>query len=110
MTTLFRLVFWSILIWMLFVTVTASLERGIFEAAGKLWQDGWFRATLADAYFGFLTIFIWVAYKERQTAARIAWFILFMTLGNIAISIYILIQLHQLKTGATFDQLLVRRT
>ena len=110
MTTLLRLIFWSILICMFFVTVTASLERGIIEAAEKLWQDGWFRATLADAYFGFLTIFIWVAYKERQTAARISLFILFMTLGNIAISIYKLIQLHQLKTGATFDQLLVRRT
>ncbi len=109
MITLFRLIFWSILIGMLFVTVTASLERGIVEAAQTLWKDGWFRATLADAYFGFLTIFLWVVYKERHIVARITWFLLFMTLGNIAISIYILIQVHQLETDSSFEQLLVRR-
>ena len=55
--------------------------------------DPWFRATLVDAYCGFLTFFVWVAYNEHTMWRRGLWFVLIMTLGNIAMSVYVLIQL-----------------
>ena len=103
-----RALFLAILLGMLVVTVTASFDRGVFEAASELWPDPWFKATLADAYFGFLTIFVWIAYKEKSAGARILWFILLMTLGNIAISVYVLIQLFKLPAQASMTDVLLR--
>ena len=84
--TLFTL----ILITMLAVTTQASLEQSIFTALEGLWPDGWFRATLADAYFGFLAVFVWIAYRERTPLRLAAWFVALMLLGNIAIAVYFL--------------------
>ena len=81
---------------MLAVTTIASLDRGVFEAGADLWSDPWFRATLADAYFGFLAVYLWIAYKERSWGRRVLWFVLLMLLGNIAIAVYVLIQLFRL--------------
>ncbi len=108
MVMLLRVLFASILVAMLAVTVTASLDRGVFEAGAALWPDPWFKATLADAYFGFITIFVWIAYKERSWTARGLWLILVMGLGNIAIAIYMLIQLFRLRLDDPLSKLLVR--
>ena len=57
----------------------------------------WTLATLMDAYCGFLTFYIWVFYKEQRWIARIAWFVAIMLLGNMAMSVYVLIQLLRLR-------------
>ncbi|MEM7356489.1 MAG: DUF1475 family protein [Acidobacteriota bacterium] len=103
-----RALFAAILLGMLAVTLTASLDRGVFQAAAELWPDPWFKATLADAYFGFLTVYVWIAYKEKTLWARILWFVLLMGLGNIAIAIYVLIQLFKLESGDPWARLLLR--
>lgn len=104
-----KILFTLILLAMLAVTRLASFDRGVFEAGSDLWSDPWFRATLADAYLGFLTVYFWIAYKERTWGRRILWFALIMTLGNIAIAIYLLIQLYRLPPSATVEDLLLRR-
>lgn len=109
MRKLLKILFGAILLSMLYVTTTAMMERGVFEAGAALWPDAWFRATLADAYFGFVTFFVWVAYKERRAAAKVIWFILIMSLGNIAMSVYMLIQLSRLKPGDSWESLLLRQ-
>jgi len=43
----------------------------------------WTIATLMDAYFGFLTFYVWVFFKEVRALPRIAWFIAIMLLGNM---------------------------
>ena len=106
--TLLRVLFTGVLVVMLLVTTVATMERGIFDAASVLWSDAWFRATLVDAYVGFLTVFVWVAYKERSVVARVVWFVLLMALGNIAVSAYVLIQLQRLKPGESIERLLLR--
>jgi hypothetical protein len=88
-----KLFFVAVLGVMLWLTVTASLERGVFVALGELWPNLWFRATLADAYFAFLTVYLWVAWRERSLPARVVWFVLFMGLGSMAISAYMLLAL-----------------
>lgn len=109
MRSFLKVLFAGILACMLYVTTAATLEIGVFEGGAKLWPDPWFRATLADAYFGFVTIFVWIAYRERTHLARVVWFVLLMTLGNIAISIYVLIALFRLRPEEPLSALLERR-
>ena len=92
------------------LTVVASLDRSVLVAAAELWPDPWFKATLADAYFAFLTIYLWVAYKERTPGARITWLVLFLFLGNFAIATYMLRELLRLgRDGARPQDFLLRR-
>ena len=104
-----RAFFALILLAMLSVTITASIDQNLFEAVDTMWPNWWFKATLADAYFGFLTFFVWVAYKELRLWRKMVWFALIMLLGNLAISAYMLIELYKLKAGDTADILLTRR-
>ena len=64
--------------------------------------------SLADAYFGFLTFWLWVAYKEDGWGRRVLWFALIMTLGNIAMAAYVLLQLRRLAPGEPVERLLLR--
>lgn len=97
------------------VSVWATSKIGIGDAiAGLLAQPGagthpWFVATLFDAYFGFLWFWAWIAYKETSHAARAAWLVLVLGLGNIAMAAYMLLQLRRLPPGATAGDLLLRR-
>ena len=104
------IVFAAILISMLAVTTYASLDRSVFKVGTALTSDRWFQATLADAYFGFVTFYVWVFYKERSVLFRIVWFVLIMTLGNIAMSVYVLIQLANWDPVSGADGILLRRT
>ena len=106
MTRALQLFFGAILAGMLWVTVTASLDENVLTAAARLWEEPWFRATLADAYFGFLTVYVWIAYREPTWGRRALWFVLLMGLGNIAIAIYALIQLARLGPGESPASLL----
>jgi hypothetical protein len=99
-------VFGLILAAMLGVTVWASLERNVWDA-GYLFNDRWFVATFVDAYCGFLTFYVWVAYRERTAIGRVLWFIAIMGLGNIAMAVYVIIQLVRLRPGASVKELLV---
>jgi hypothetical protein len=97
---------------MLWVTSWAASQIGILDPA--MWEDylanRWAVATLFDAYFGFLTFYCWVAYKERSWFSRVLWFVLIMGLGNIAMAVYMLIQLARWKTGEPVAALLLRKT
>jgi len=105
MKALYALIFFA----MLSVTITASIDQNIFEAVGEMWPNWWFKATLADAYFGFLTFFVWVAYKELRLWRKLLWFALIMLLGNFAMSAYMLLELYRLQVGDTLETLLTRR-
>lgn len=100
--------FLAVLATMTWATVSASMERGVFDAGQALWDDKWFQATLWDTYFAFLTFFLWVAYKERSWISRVVWFVLIMVLGNFAIASYMLIQLGRLKKDEPLENLLLR--
>jgi len=102
-----QVLFTAILLAMLWITITASMQRGLFVAFDDLWPDLWFRATLADAYFGFLAVFCWIAYREATWVSRAVWFVLLMLLGNIAIAVYFLVELARLPgndVGPLFER------
>ena len=102
--------FLTILVGMLAVTIRASMNRSIFEVGSELTSDVWFQATLVDAYFGFLTFYAWVAYKEPSNIYRALWLLAILTLGNIAMSIYMLLQLWNWNEMEGVESLLLRKS
>ena len=80
---------------MLYVTISASIHQDIVSAVRLLWPDPWFRATLADAYCGFLFFWLWVAWREGSPGRSALWFLLIMGLGNLAMAGYLLLQLRR---------------
>ena len=103
-----KLLFAFIFVFMVGLTIHTSLQQPIWQAHSGFVNNPWAVATLYDAYFGFITFFCWLAWRERALASKIVWFILIMLLGNIAMSLYVLIQLFQLKSdegvAALFQQ------
>ncbi|NTW98658.1 MAG: DUF1475 family protein [Geobacteraceae bacterium] len=109
MKTFLTVVCLAVLAIMLYVTISASLHQDIVSATRQLWTDPWFRATLADAYFGFLFFWLWVAWREQSVAKSFLWFVLIMTLGNLAMAGYIMLQLRHLQSGDGVEALLLRK-
>lgn len=72
-------------------------------------NNPWLVATLFDAYFGFLWFWLWVATKESSNIARVVWLVLILLLGNMAMAIYMLIQLWKLPPNPQTKDLLLRR-
>lgn len=90
-----KALFHFIFVFMVVMTMRTSLHVSICEvsSAGAAWA--W--ATLKVAYFGFVTFFCWVAWRERSLAIESIWFILILLLGNIAGSFYLLAQIFGRK-------------
>ena len=95
--------FAGILVLMVGMTVWASLERNVLDN-GHLMRDRWFLATLADAYCGFITFYVWVAYRESSWLGRVLWFVAIMGLGNMAMAVYMLLQLWRHGSEATVPE------
>ncbi len=69
----------------------------------------WTVATLIDAYYGFITFYVWVLWKEPRALPRIAWFVAIMLLGNMAMAAYVLRQLARLEPDDSMAVLLATR-
>ena len=110
MKLLLKLLFGGIFIWMTVMTIRTCLAVSLWDAWPGYAANPWAVATLWDVYFGFLTFYLWVIYKERESGARILWFLLIMGLGNIATSLYILIQLRRLRRDEQPETILWSRT
>ncbi len=91
------------------VTSWASQQCALWAIPGSVGGHPWFIATLFDTYWAFLTFYCWVAYKERSWIGRIGWLLGILLLGNIAMSVYVLIQLFRVSPDASLDQVLLRR-
>ena len=104
-----RIAFIFVLVAMLWVTTWASLQLPLWKTPREVIGHPWFIATLFDTYLAFLTFYCWLAYKEVSNVARIAWLIAILLLGNIAMAIYMLIQLFRLPADAKMEALLLRR-
>ena len=107
--TALRLWLSLVLVGMLGVIGWASARCPLFEIPREVFTHPWFIATMFDTYFGFLTFYIWLAYKETGLVARIGWLIAILLLGNIAMSAYMLITLFRLPATATIEQVLLRQ-
>lgn len=104
-----RVFFSVVLLSMLVVTSWASMNCALWDIPSSVGGHPWFIATLFDAYWAFLTFYCWVVYKERGWIARIGWLIGILLLGNIAMAIYMLIQLFRVPANAKIEEVLLRR-
>jgi hypothetical protein len=104
-----RIAFMGVLAAMLSVTTWASMRGALWETPRAVVAHPWFIATLFDTYFAFLTFYCWVAYKETAIWARVVWLLAILTLGNIAMATYILIQLFRAPAHATLESVMLRR-
>lgn len=104
-----RIAFALVLASMLAVTTWASLDTPIWEIPREVASHPWFVASLFDAYFGFLTFFVWVAYREPSHLRRGLWLVAILLLGNIAMAIYALIRLFQVPANAGMEEVLMGR-
>jgi len=105
-----KLLFAGIFLYMVGMTTWVSLHKSILASGDEFsWaRSPWSVATLFDAYFGFITFYAWVFYKERSVVARIAWFLAIMGLGNIAMSSYVLLQLFRLRSEQPASDILLQ--
>lgn len=110
MTAALKAWFLLVLLAMLAVTTWAGLQENIFVAGGRLIRDPWGLATLFDAYFAFLAFWLWLAWRERGWLPRLLWLLAILTLGNLAMAAYVLIQLFQLPAGADPGALFQRKS
>ncbi|ADB15258.1 conserved hypothetical protein [Pirellula staleyi DSM 6068] len=110
MRTTLILIFSLFFVTLLAITVRATLLESITAVPSAVVSDPWFIATLADAYLSFLTFYCWVFYKERSWLARLGWLVAILLLGNMAISLYMLIAVIRLAPGDGPRELLLRQS
>lgn len=105
-----RLLFITVIASMLWVTSWASLHQplGAF-ARSAIFRDPWVIATLFDAYWAFVTFYVWVAWKEQSLVARVLWFLSIILLGNMAMSAYMLAQLFAVPAAGPLADVFTRR-
>jgi len=91
------LIGWFVLVLALMaaVTVWASLRGNVLAGFAEVWRAPWGRATLFDAYFAFVAVWLWIAWRERALEVRLGWLGAILLLGNFAIAIYFLLQLRR---------------
>jgi hypothetical protein len=104
-----RIFFLLVLLGMLWVTGWASLSVALWKTPREVATHPWFIATLFDAYFGFLTFYCWVCWKETSWAKRSVWLVAILLLGNIAMAVYALNKLFRLSPDEGVRELLVNR-
>jgi hypothetical protein len=109
--TALRVIFGFILVSLFAYTSWASTQQAVWEWRGLVDEpDRWWTiATLIDAYYGFLTFYVWVFYKETRALPRVGWFVGIMLLGNMAMAAYVLLQLARLRDDEPASAILASR-
>ena len=104
-----RVLFAVVIASMLAVTGWASLHTPLFAIPREVIGHPWFIATLFDAYWAFVTFYVWVAWKDQALAARLLWFVAVIALGNIAMAAYFLRELFGVPARGPLDAVFTRR-
>ena len=109
MKNLFIILFSVLCIWMIYIVVDTSIQSNLFKEWNYLSSIPWMRATLWDFYANIFVLLMWVYYRETNIAVKGLWTVLFITLGSIAVTGYVLIQIFSLKNGEGLEKILVRK-
>ncbi len=102
------LLFAAVFVWVIYIVIDTSFQSNLFAEWNYLKTIPWMQATLWDFYANIFVLLVWVYYKESNIAIKGLWTILFITLGSIAVTGYVLIQLFALKPGEGLEKILLR--
>ena len=103
-----RIAFSVVVATMLAVTGWASFQVPLWETPRAVATHPWFIATLFDCYFGFLTFYVWLAYRETKPWVRIAWLVAILLLGNLAMAAYVLNVVWRVPANTPVEAVLLR--
>jgi hypothetical protein len=109
MIRLLRALFFLLFAYVGYTVIETSLKSNLFDAWSELASIPWMSATLKDFYALLAPVLLWMFYKERHAAARTIWTILFVCLGSIGTSAYILLQLMAVPADAPLAAVLLRK-
>jgi hypothetical protein len=104
-----KILFSALSLFMVYNVVSTSLESNLIKEWSFLGSIPWMRATLFDFYTNIIVLYAWVVYKEISWYSRIIWLLLFVGLGSITVTLYVVIQLMKLKPGEGIEYVLLRR-
>ena len=110
MIKMLRVLFFLIFVYMTYTVISTSIESNLFAEWSKLGAIPWMTATLKDFYANIVIIALWMFYKERTWPLRIVWLVLFVGLGSIATSAYVLIQLFRVSAEDPLEKILLRQS
>ncbi len=108
MKNLLIVLFSAVFVWVTYTVIATSYESNLFTEWDYLMSIPWMQATLWDFYANIFVLLVWVYYKESSIAAKGVWTILFIGLGSIAVTGYVLLQLFRLKPGDGLDKVLLK--
>ena len=94
---------------MLAVTGWASAHCALFAIPRPVFTHPWFIATLCDAYWGFITFYVWVAWKERSLGGRVLWLVAIVLWGNVAMASYFLAELFRIQRSNQLAEVFATR-
>jgi hypothetical protein len=105
-----RCLFALVLLSMIAVTAWAGSRCSLFGVPAPVFTHPWFIATMADAYWGFITFFVWVCFKRTGAAARASWLVAILLLGNIAMASFCLRELFRVPANGSLSEVLTTRS
>ena len=83
-------------VYIVYTVISTSIESNLFKEWDFLASIPWMKATLIDFYINTIVIFSWMSFREKNWQVRFMWLLLFVFLGSIATTFYVLIQLFKL--------------
>ena len=104
-----HILFGFVILTMLAVTSWASGQCALFSIPREVFTHPWFIATLFDAYWAFITFYVWVAWKEQSPAARVLWFVAIILWGNLAMALYMLVELFRIRQSSQLGEVFSTR-
>ncbi len=110
MKNILILIFAAVLVWVTYIVISTSFQSSLFAEWNYLKTIPWMQATLWDFYANIFVLLVWVYYKESNIVVKLWWTVLFITLGSIAVTGYVLLQLFTLKPGETLEKVLFKKS
>ena len=95
-------------VWITYTVIHTSLVSNLFTEWDFLASIPWMRATLWDFYANILVLLVWVYYKESNLWVKILWTLLFVGLGSIAVTTYVILQLIKLQPKEGLEKILLK--
>ena len=70
--------------------VVGVFTGGVSEQGRTILGLPWGRVALVDTYVALLTVWAWIAWRERDVLRAVVWLLVVVVLGSLAVTAYVL--------------------